>query len=108
MSADRSQGRLDAAGAAPELGYMRGGTARSLSARCHGGGDSGDEQVKTSLEGALITPGVVEKHIASIFARLGLAPSDTGNRRVIAAIKYLESQLGGSQRSGSRCRGWWR
>jgi DNA-binding NarL/FixJ family response regulator len=38
-----------------------------------------------------ITGGVVEKHIASIFAKLGLAPSDNDNRRVIAAIKYLES-----------------
>jgi DNA-binding NarL/FixJ family response regulator len=34
---------------------------------------------------------VVEKHIASIFGKLGLAPSDSDNRRVIAAIKYLES-----------------
>jgi DNA-binding NarL/FixJ family response regulator len=42
-------------------------------------------------ETLVITPGVVEKHIASIFAKLGLAPSDTDNRRVIAAIKYLES-----------------
>ena len=38
-----------------------------------------------------ITGGVVEKHIASIFAKLGLAPSDNDNRRVIAALKYLES-----------------
>jgi DNA-binding NarL/FixJ family response regulator len=38
-----------------------------------------------------ISPKVVEKHVASIFAKLGLAPSDTDNRRVIAAIRYLES-----------------
>jgi DNA-binding NarL/FixJ family response regulator len=38
-----------------------------------------------------ITGGVVEKHIASIFAKLGLAQSDNDNRRVIAALKYLES-----------------
>ena len=42
-------------------------------------------------EQLVITGGVVEKHIASIFAKLGLPPSDTDNRRVIAAIKYLES-----------------
>jgi DNA-binding NarL/FixJ family response regulator len=42
-------------------------------------------------ETLFITGGVVEKHIASIFAKLGLAPSDNDNRRVIAAIKYLES-----------------
>ena len=39
----------------------------------------------------VISPGVVEKHVASIFAKLGLAPSDSDNRRVIAAITYLES-----------------
>jgi DNA-binding NarL/FixJ family response regulator len=37
-----------------------------------------------------ISPGVVEKHVANVFAKLGLAPSDNDNRRVIAAIKYLE------------------
>lgn len=37
-----------------------------------------------------ISAGVVEKHVASVFAKLGLAPSDNDNRRVIAAIKYLE------------------
>jgi DNA-binding NarL/FixJ family response regulator len=42
-------------------------------------------------ERLFISPGVVEKHVASIFAKLGLTPSDSDNRRVIAAIKYLES-----------------
>jgi len=42
-------------------------------------------------EALVITGGVVEKHIASIFAKLGLPPSDSDNRRVIAAIRYLES-----------------
>jgi DNA-binding NarL/FixJ family response regulator len=41
-------------------------------------------------ETLVITGGVVEKHIASIFAKLGLPPSDGDNRRVIAAIRYLE------------------
>jgi DNA-binding NarL/FixJ family response regulator len=46
----------------------------------------------TAIAGTLvISPRVVEKHIASIFAKLGLAPSDNDNRRVIAAIRYLES-----------------
>jgi DNA-binding NarL/FixJ family response regulator len=39
----------------------------------------------------VISPRVVEKHVASIFAKLGLPPSDNDNRRVIAALKYLES-----------------
>jgi DNA-binding NarL/FixJ family response regulator len=46
----------------------------------------------TAIAGTLvISPGVVEKHVASIFAKLGLPPSDTDNRRVMAAVRYLES-----------------
>jgi DNA-binding NarL/FixJ family response regulator len=46
----------------------------------------------TAIADALvISPRVVEKHVASIFAKLGLAPSGNDNRRVIAAIRYLES-----------------
>ncbi len=36
-------------------------------------------------------PGVVEKHVANIFDKLGLASDDNDNRRVIAALRYLES-----------------
>jgi DNA-binding NarL/FixJ family response regulator len=42
-------------------------------------------------EQLVITPGVVTKHIASIFAKLGLPPSDNDNRRVLATIRYLQS-----------------
>ena len=46
----------------------------------------------TAIAGELfISPKVVEKHVASIFGKLGLAPSDSDNRRVLAAIKYLET-----------------
>jgi len=38
-----------------------------------------------------ISTGSAEKHIASIFAKLGLAPDDTENRRVLAVLRYLES-----------------
>jgi len=38
-----------------------------------------------------ISPRVVEKHVASIFAKLGLAPSGDDNRRVLAALTYLGS-----------------
>ena len=38
-----------------------------------------------------ITLKVVEKHVANIFDKLGLAPSDSDNRRVLAAIRYLQS-----------------
>jgi len=38
-----------------------------------------------------ISPKVVEKHVANIFDKLGLAPDDNDNRRVIAALRFLES-----------------
>ena len=39
----------------------------------------------------VITPGVVEKHVANIFAKLGLPSSDSDNRRVLAVLRYLGS-----------------
>jgi DNA-binding NarL/FixJ family response regulator len=38
----------------------------------------------------VVSPGAVEKHVASIFAKLGLPPADTDNRRVLAVLRYLE------------------
>ena len=37
----------------------------------------------------VITERSVTKHIASIFTKLGLQPSDDDNRRVLAVIAYL-------------------
>jgi DNA-binding NarL/FixJ family response regulator len=42
-------------------------------------------------EALSITAGVVEKHSANIFAKLGLPPSDADNRRVLAVLRYLRS-----------------
>jgi hypothetical protein len=33
----------------------------------------------------------VEKHVANIFAKLNLAPSEADNRRVLAVLRYLAS-----------------
>jgi ABC-type branched-subunit amino acid transport system ATPase component len=39
----------------------------------------------------VVSPGVVEKHVAGIFAKLGLPPSEADNRRVLAVLRYLGS-----------------
>lgn len=38
----------------------------------------------------VVSEGAVEKHISSIFAKLGLATSDTEHRRVLAVLQYLQ------------------
>jgi DNA-binding NarL/FixJ family response regulator len=38
-----------------------------------------------------VSAGVVEKHVAAIFAKLGLPPSDADNRRVLAVLRHLRS-----------------
>jgi DNA-binding NarL/FixJ family response regulator len=39
----------------------------------------------------VVTGGTVEKHVASIFAKLGLPPDEGDNRRVLAVLRYLGS-----------------
>jgi DNA-binding NarL/FixJ family response regulator len=38
----------------------------------------------------VVTERAVEKHVANIFSKLGLAPSDADHRRVLAVLRYLE------------------
>lgn len=39
----------------------------------------------------MISPGAVEKHVSSIFVKLGLSQSDADHRRVLAVLRYLDS-----------------
>ena len=41
-------------------------------------------------ERLVIGTGAVEKHVSAIFAKLGLADSGSGNRRVLAVLAYLQ------------------
>jgi DNA-binding NarL/FixJ family response regulator len=41
--------------------------------------------------GLVISERAVEKHVSNIFSKLGLPPSDTDHRRVLAVLRYLES-----------------
>ena len=40
----------------------------------------------------VITEGAVEKHVTSIFTKLGLEPAGTDHRRVLAVLTYLEGR----------------
>jgi DNA-binding NarL/FixJ family response regulator len=40
-------------------------------------------------EALVLTVGAVEKHVANIFGKLRLAPTDSDNRRVLAVLAYL-------------------
>ena len=40
-------------------------------------------------ERLVVTGGAVEKHIANVFSKLGLPPSDVQHRRVLAVLTYL-------------------
>jgi DNA-binding NarL/FixJ family response regulator len=40
----------------------------------------------------LISQAAVEKHVTAIFRKLGVADADTGHRRVLAVITYLNSR----------------
>ena len=42
-------------------------------------------------EQLVVTPGAVEKHVSSIFSKLGLDDSGTDHRRVLAVLAWLRA-----------------
>jgi DNA-binding NarL/FixJ family response regulator len=40
----------------------------------------------------VVTEGAIEKHVTSIFTKLGLEPAQTDHRRVLAVLRYLEDR----------------
>jgi DNA-binding NarL/FixJ family response regulator len=49
-------------------------------------------RTNSAIAGTLVVgAGAVEKHIANIFSKLGLAPGDRDHRRVLAVLRYLET-----------------
>ena len=40
----------------------------------------------------VVTEGAVEKHVSSIFTKLGLQPAEQDHRRVLAVLRYLEGR----------------
>jgi DNA-binding NarL/FixJ family response regulator len=49
-------------------------------------------RTNSSIAGALVvTEGAVEKHVTSIFGKLGLPPADQAHRRVLAVLRFLEA-----------------
>lgn len=76
--------------------------------RVAAGGTALDPEVVTELLGLtaegrdnatisstlFITERAVSKHISSIFLKLGLPPSGSGQRRVMAVLAYLNNVLG--------------
>jgi len=43
-------------------------------------------------EQLVLTTGAIEKHVANIFMKLRLPPSETDNRRVLAVLAYLQGR----------------
>ena len=58
-----------------------------------------NQAIATSL---FLSEASVEKHITSIFQKLGFEQDESGNRRVLAALAHIENSGGNAQAGGAR------
>ena len=58
-----------------------------------------NQAIATSL---FLSEASVEKHITSIFQKLGFEQDESGNRRVLAALAHIENSGGNAQTGGAR------
>jgi hypothetical protein len=54
----------------------------------------------TIADRLVISEGAVEKHVANIFAKLGLSVSESDNRRVLAVLQFCSHENRGGRRIG--------
>jgi hypothetical protein len=62
-----------------------GGPGRRVPRRAGPGGDP------ASTRTLVVTERAVHKHIGNVFDKLGLPPNDSGHRRVLAVLAYLNN-----------------
>ncbi|MCX5259379.1 LuxR C-terminal-related transcriptional regulator [Streptomyces canus] len=58
-------------------------------------------------QGLVVSAGTVEKHIAAVFAELGLPSSEDANRRVLAVLRYLGTRTPGRGTGFRQLRYWY-
>ena len=54
-----------------------------------GGSCSDCHEARAIPESLVVGEGTVEKHVSSIFAKLGLAATESDHRRMLAVLAYL-------------------
>ncbi|MFE6132417.1 LuxR C-terminal-related transcriptional regulator [Streptomyces sp. NPDC056437] len=78
--------QLAGAGSRPqELGSLTDRERAVISLMAEGRSNAGIAQA------LVVSAGTVEKHVASIFGKLGLPPSEDDNRRVPAVLRFLRT-----------------